>query len=213
MWRMIRAGIMGVLFGVVGGALVGQISYGKKVYDDLKNKMAETVGSINSVNSANSVDSAEVSSYYDNIDEIAGLQDILDSEVRYEETADPEEIKQLEQKKAIMIRVLAEDGDLGLGDDYRQFCSGAREYVMTCLASELGTDYQDRLTKDEMRKTLIMKFEYLAKSAEEYAIEYGINVECKPVFEYKYMPACSVNGIQYEAGYYETLMLKLVLSK
>lgn len=194
MWRMIRAGILGVLFGVVGGALVGQISYGKKVYDDLKNKMAETVGSINSVNSA------EVSSYYNNIDEIAGLQDILDSEVRYEETADPEELKQLEQKKAIMIRVLAEDGDLGLGDDYRQFCSGAREYVMTCLASELGTDYQDRLTKDEMRKTLIMKFEYLAKSAEEYAIEYGINVECKPVFEYKYMPACSVNGIQYEAG-------------
>ena len=208
MWRMIRAGILGVLFGVVGGALVGQISYGKKVYDDLKNKMAETVGSINSVNSANGVDSAEVSSYYDNIDEIAGLQDILDSEVRYEETADPEELKQLEQKKAIMIRVLAEDGDLGLGDDYRQFCSGAREYVMTCLASELGTDYQDRLTK-----ALIMKFEYLAKSAEEYAIEYGINVECKPVFEYKYMPACSVNGIQYEAGYYETLMLKLVLSK
>ena len=86
MWRMIRAGILGVLFGVVGGALVGQISYGKKVYDDLKNKMAETVGSINSVNSANGVDSAEVSSYYDNIDEIAGLQDILDSEVRYEET-------------------------------------------------------------------------------------------------------------------------------
>lgn len=30
MWRMIRAGILGVLFGVVGGALVGQISYGKK---------------------------------------------------------------------------------------------------------------------------------------------------------------------------------------
>ena len=146
MWRMIRAGILGVLFGVVGGALVGQISYGKKVYDDLKNKMAETVGSINSVNSANGVDSAEVSSYYDNIDEIAGLQDILDNEVRYEETTDPEELKQLEQKKAIMIRVLAEDGDLGLGDDYRQFCSGAREYVMTCLASELGTDYQDRIT-------------------------------------------------------------------
>ena len=39
MWRMIRAGILGVLFGVVGGALVGQISYGKKVYDDLKNKV------------------------------------------------------------------------------------------------------------------------------------------------------------------------------
>lgn len=209
MWRMIRAGILGVLFGVVGGALVGQISYGKKVYDDLKNKMAETVDSINSVNSTNGVDSAEVSSYYNNIGEIAGLQDILDSEVRYEETADPEELKQLEQEKAIMIRVLAEDGDLGLGDEYRQFCSRAREYVMTCLASELGADYQDRLTKDEMRKTLIMKFEYLAKCLEEYAEEYGISVKCNPVFEYKYMPATTVNGVEYKAGYYETLMLKL----
>ena len=47
------------------------------------------------------------------------------------------------------------------------------------------------------------------KAAEESAEEYGIPVTAWSAFEYLNLPAATLNGVAYPAGYYETLCVTL----
>ena len=47
------------------------------------------------------------------------------------------------------------------------------------------------------------------KAAEESAEEYGIPVTAWSAFEYLSLPAATLNGVAYPAGYYETLCVTL----
>ncbi len=167
MWRMIRAAIIGVTLGVVGGAIVGQIYYANFLKNNKKEE--ELVSALVYSEDANV-----------NISE-----DVIRLDVQYE---GEEELNE---------------------NEYQELTNAVREAVIYALINRMGEDYNEKMSASDVKHEIIMAYEYINECAYECAAEYGINAECQTKLEYLYFEDEIYNGVEFPAGYYETLSITL----
>lgn len=108
----------------------------------------------------------------------------------------------------IRIRIRYEGNENLSNKQLDEFTSYVEQAVLYGIAEKLGADYNDQ-EKSIVRKNLILSKEYIDACAEESAEEYGIPVTAWSAFEYLNLPAATLNGVAYPAGYYETLCVTL----
>ena len=108
----------------------------------------------------------------------------------------------------IRIRIRYEGNETLSDKQLDEFTSYVEQAVLYGIAEKLGADYNDQ-EKSIVRKNLILSKEYIDACAEESAEEYGIPVTAWSAFEYLNLPAATLNGVAYPAGYYETLCVTL----
>ena len=115
-----------------------------------------------------------------------------------------------QNKTSDVIRIrIRYEGNENLSDkQLDEFTSYVEQAVLYGIAEKLGADYNDQ-EKSIVRKNLILSKEYIDACAEESAEEYGIPVTAWAAFEYLNLPAATLNGVAYPAGYYETLCVTL----
>ena len=115
-----------------------------------------------------------------------------------------------QNKTSDVIRIrIRYEGNENLSDkQLDEFTSYVEQAVLYGIAEKLGADYNDQ-EKSVVRKNLILSKEYIDACAEESAEEYGIPVSAWSAFEYLSLPATTLNGVAYPAGYYETLCVTL----
>ena len=115
-----------------------------------------------------------------------------------------------QNKTSDVIRIrIRYEGNENLSDkQLDEFTSYVEQAVLYGIAEKLGADYNDQ-EKSIVRKNLILSKEYIDACAEERAEEYGIPVTAWSAFEYLNLPAATLNGVAYPAGYYETLCVTL----
>lgn len=115
-----------------------------------------------------------------------------------------------QNKTSDVIRIrIRYEGNENLSDkQLDEFTSYVEQAVLYGIAEKLGADYNDQ-EKSIVRKNLILSKEYIDACAEESAEEYGIPVPAWSAFEYLSLPAATLNGVIYPAGYYETLCVTL----
>lgn len=115
-----------------------------------------------------------------------------------------------QNKTSDVIRIrIRYEGNENLSDkQLDEFTSYVEQAVLYGIAEKLGADYNDQ-EKSIVRKNLILSKEYIDACAEESAEEYGIPVSAWSAFEYLSLPAATLNGVIYPAGYYETLCVTL----
>ena len=115
-----------------------------------------------------------------------------------------------QNKTSDVIRIrIRYEGNENLSDkQLDKFTSYVEQAVLYGIAEKLGADYNDQ-EKSVVRKNLILSKEYIDACAEESAEEYGIPVTAWSAFEYLNLPAATLNGVAYPAGYYETLCVTL----
>jgi len=115
-----------------------------------------------------------------------------------------------QNKTSDVIRIrIRYEGNENLSDErLDEFTSCVEQAVLYGIAEKLGADYNDQ-EKSIVRKNLILSKEYIDACAEESAEEYGIPVSAWSAFEYLSLPAATLNGVAYPAGYYETLCVTL----
>ena len=115
-----------------------------------------------------------------------------------------------QNKTSDVIRIrIRYEGNENLSDkQLDELTSYVEQAVLYGIAEELGADYNDQ-EKSIVRKNLILSKEYIDACAEESAEEYGIPVSAWSAFEYLSLPAATLNGVIYPAGYYETLCVTL----
>ena len=115
-----------------------------------------------------------------------------------------------QNKTSDVIRIrIRYEGNVNLSDkQLDEFTSYVEQAVLYGIAEKLGADYNDQ-EKSIVRKNLILSKEYIDACAEESAEEYGIPVTAWSAFEYLNLPAATLNGVAYPAGYYETLCVTL----
>lgn len=115
-----------------------------------------------------------------------------------------------QNKTSDVIRIrIRYEGNENLSDkQLDEFTSYVEQAVLYGIAEKLGADYNDQ-EKSIVRKNLILSKEYIDACAEESAEEYGIPVTAWSAFEYLNLPAATLNGVAYPAGYYETLCVML----
>lgn len=115
-----------------------------------------------------------------------------------------------QNKTSDVIRIrIRYEGNENLSDEQlAEFTSYVEQAVLYGIAEKLGADYNDQ-EKSIVRKNLILSKEYIDACAEESAEEYGIPVSAWSAFEYLNLPAATLNGIAYPAGYYEILCVTL----
>lgn len=115
-----------------------------------------------------------------------------------------------QNKTSDVIRIrIRYEGNENLSDkQLDEFTSYVEQAVLYGIAEKLGADYNDQ-EKSVVRKNLILSKEYIDACAEESAEEYGIPVSAWSAFEYLSLPAATLNGVAYPAGYYETLCVML----
>lgn len=115
-----------------------------------------------------------------------------------------------QNKTSDVIRIrIRYEGNENLSDkQLDKFTSYVEQAVLYGIAEKLGADYNDQ-EKSIVRKNLILSKEYIDACAEESAEEYGIPVSAWSAFEYLNLPAATLNGVAYPAGYYETLCVTL----
>lgn len=115
-----------------------------------------------------------------------------------------------QNKTSDVIRIrIRYEGNENLSDkQLDEFTSYVEQAVLYGIAEKLGADYNDQ-EKSVVRKNLILSKEYIDACAEESAEEYGIPVSAWSAFEYLSLPAATLNGVAYPAGYYETLCVTL----
>ena len=115
-----------------------------------------------------------------------------------------------QNKTSDVIRIrIRYEGNENLSDkQLDEFTSYVEQAVLYGIAEKLGADYNDQ-EKSIVRKNLILSKEYIDACAEESAEEYGIPVTAWSAFEYLNLPAATLNGVAYPAGYYETLCVTL----
>lgn len=115
-----------------------------------------------------------------------------------------------QNKTSDVIRIrIRYEGNENLSDkQLDEFTSYVEQAVLYGIAEKLGVDYNDQ-EKSIVRKNLILSKEYIDACAEESAEEYGIPVTAWSAFEYLNLPAATLNGVAYPAGYYETLCVTL----
>ena len=115
-----------------------------------------------------------------------------------------------QNKTSDVIRIrIRYEGNENLSDkQLDEFTSYVEQAVLYGIAEKLGADYNDQ-EKSIVRKNLILSKEYIDVCAEESAEEYGIPVSAWSAFEYLSLPAATLNGVAYPAGYYETLCVTL----
>lgn len=115
-----------------------------------------------------------------------------------------------QNKTSDVIRIrIRYEGNENLSDkQLDEFTSYVEQAVLYGIAEKLGADYNDQ-EKSVVRKNLILSKEYIDACAEESAEEYGIPVAAWSAFEYLNLPATTLNGVAYPAGYYETLCVTL----
>lgn len=115
-----------------------------------------------------------------------------------------------QNKTSDVIRIrIRYEGNENLSDkQLDEFTSYVEQAVLYGIVEKLGADYNDQ-EKSIVRKNLILSKEYIDACAEESAEEYGIPVTAWSAFEYLNLPAATLNGVAYPAGYYETLCVTL----
>ena len=115
-----------------------------------------------------------------------------------------------QNKTSDVIRIrIRYEGNENLSDkQLDELTSCVEQAVLYGIAEKLGADYNDQ-EKSVVRKNLILSKEYIDACAEESAEEYGIPVTVWSAFEYLNLPAATLNGVAYPAGYYETLCVTL----
>lgn len=115
-----------------------------------------------------------------------------------------------QNKTSDVIRIrIRYEGNENLSDkQLDEFTSYVEQAVLYGIAEKLGADYNDQ-EKSIVRKNLILSKEYIDACAEKSAEEYGIPVTAWSAFEYLSLPAATLNGVAYPAGYYETLCVTL----
>lgn len=116
----------------------------------------------------------------------------------------------VQNKTSDVIRIrIRYEGNENLSDkQLDEFTLCVEQAVLYGIAEKLGADYNDQ-EKSVVRKNLILSKEYIDACAEESAEEYGIPVTVWSAFEYLNLPAATLNGVAYPAGYYETLCVTL----
>jgi len=126
------------------------------------------------------------------------------------ENASAESQMSAQNKTSDVIRIrIRYEGNENLSDEQLdELTSYVEQAVLYGIAEKLGTDYNDQ-EKSFVRKNLILSKEYIDACAEESAEEYGIPVSAWSAFEYLSLPAATLNGVAYPAGYYETLCVTL----
>lgn len=166
MWRMIRAAILGVTLGVVGGAIVGQIYYANYLKNNKEEKLVSAL-------------------VYSEDANVNVSEDVIRLDVQYE-------------------------GAEELSDnEYMELTNAVRETVIYALINRMGENYNEEMSFSDVKHELIMAYEYINECAYECAMEYGINAECRTKLEYLYFEDSVYNGVEFPAGYYETLSITL----
>lgn len=166
MWRMIRAAIIGVTLGIVGGAIVGQIYYANYLKNNKEEKLVSAL-------------------VYSEDANVNVSENVIRLDVQYE-------------------------GAEELSDnEYMELTNAVREAVIYALTNRMGEDYNEEMSVSDVKHEIIMAYEYINECAYECAMEYGINAECRTKLEYLYFEDGVYNGVEFPAGYYETLSITL----
>lgn len=209
MWRMVRAAFIGIVIGVVGGAMIGQIYYIRYLYHKVQEQQQEAMNAL--VYNNDSI-------LYE--EEIAAGMELYNTGLfSSDEMGQSEEDASLEKKvqtketllfpDMIQLEVIYE-GDEALSayetDELRTF---VKQAVLYALTEKLGKDYEQSMTKEEIRKNLILSFEYISHAARESALEWGVDVNARTDFDFQYKREEEINGVLYPAGYYEVLNIYL----
>lgn len=226
MWRMIRAALLGIIIGVIGGTIIGQISYTGFLYRLAKKQSEEVMGTLNSGNISETdmagADMSEEAIYalmyndsqmlYGNTDEYVQLLDaMLASDEDAYEIGDDETGMEEDNLVPEVIRFqVIYNGNEDLSDDeIGNLQTFVKQGVLYALAMKLGEDYNQKMSREEVRRALIMGLELINQTAEESALEWGVAVKSQAYFYFQYMPECEIQGVYYPAGYYEVLNIEL----
>jgi hypothetical protein len=200
MFRMVKAALLGILIGIAGGGIIGEISYLKY----LKNKSEEVdyedndelVSDIEKSsglwafageyeNLLEALDDISVTEAEDTANEKGYNDDVIRLVVDYKGTVETDEKEAADLEKAV------------------------RQAVALGLSEKLGENYNQDMTRDEIRQAFIMSFENIKDWALKVTEELGVNAEADVSFECRYMDLQQEGTCVYPAGYYETLCIEL----
>lgn len=205
MWRMIRAALFGVLLGVVGGAIVGQVYYIRYLYRMVQQEKNDSIHALVYSNDNVLYEDAfgEEFSYSD----LLGGLEVFNSELYFADDEDQEDTILLPE--IIQLSVLYSGSEKLTEKELTELQVYVKQAVLYALVEKLGEDYNQTMTKDEMRKSLVMSLEYINETAKESAGEWGIDVDSRATFDVQYMQENEIGGIWCPAGYYDVLKINL----
>lgn len=196
MMRMIRAALIGIVIGVIGGAIIGQVYYIRYLYNKIQTQRNETSEAINAL-------------VYSNETYSMGEMELFDIYSYYADGEDQIEKTGVSLPDVIQLDVIYNGEEL-TAEEISDLKLSVKQAVLYALAEKLGEDYNQSMTKEEVRKNLILSMEYINKEAKESAKEWGIDVESRSIFDVQYMQENDANGILCPAGYYEVLDIYLM---
>lgn len=205
MWRMIRAALFGVLLGVVGGAIVGQVYYISYLYRMVQQEKNDSIHALVYSNDNVLYEDAfgEEFSYSD----LLGGLEVFNSELYFADDEDQEDTIPLPE--IIQLSVLYSGSEKLTEKEMTELQVYVKQAVLYALVEKLGEDYNQTMTKDEMRKSLVMSLEYINETAKESAGEWGIDADSRATFDVQYMQENEIGGIWCPAGYYDVLKINL----
>lgn len=212
MMRMVRAALIGIVVGVVGGAIVGQVYYARymsRMIERDKNKAVNAlVYSDDSVIYGDVFEAGfEEFGRYEIKDSYSGLFDFMESDASASKTDsknDPEIVPEI-----IQLNVIYNGNETLTSDEKADLQKCVKQAVLYALAEKLGEDYNQSMTKSEVRRNLILSLEYINQVAGESAKEWGINANTRASFDVQYLQENEIDGVWCPAGYYEVLKIYL----
>lgn len=203
MWRAIKASVIGIVIGLVCGALYVGVQAVEKMYSIVKKE--ETVGYSENIEAFNNILQGDSLESY-----TLSQLGILFNEAYEKDLSDDKAQSENASKGEDVIRISVEyAGSEALSDSEKE---QLEQYVETAvlygISEKLGEDY-NLLDKATVRNKLIMSIEYINACAAESAEEWGIFITAKSTFDYIYMSESKIDDDIYPAGYYETLCITL----
>lgn len=209
MWRMIRAALIGIVLGVVGGAIVGQVYYIRYLYRMMQQEKNEAMNALVYSNDSVLYEDAFGGAFEvgDSYSELFGEIEAFDTEYLFTEGQNKQERVSLPE--IIQLNVIYSGNEGLTTNEMAELQVFVKQAVLYALAEKLGEDYSQTMTKAEMQKSLIMSLEYINEAAKESAKEWGISVDSRSKFDLQYMQEDEINGILCPAGYYEVLNIYL----
>lgn len=211
MMRMIRAALVGIIVGIVGGAIVGQVYYVRYLYRKVQQEKDKAVNAI--------VYSDDSAIYGDMFEEELGIENpyaslfgIMDSgafDDNFLMENEPTEKTDISMPEIIQLNVIYTGDEALTSDEKADLQSFVKQAVLYALAEKLGEDYNQSMTKEEIRRNLILSLEYINQVAGESAEEWGVDTNSRASFDVQYVQEGEVDGVWCPAGYYEVLKIYL----
>lgn len=211
MMRMIRAALVGIIVGIVGGAIVGQVYYVRYLYRKVQQERDKAVNAI--------VYSDDSAIYGDMFEEELGIENpyaslfgIMDSgafDDNFLMENEPTEKTDISMPEIIQLNVIYTGDEALTSDEKADLQSFVKQAVLYALAEKLGEDYNQSMTKEEIRRNLILSLEYINQVAGESAEEWGVDTNARASFDVQYVQEGEVDGVWCPAGYYEVLKIYL----